>query len=101
MQGILRVVHPHSSSLLHLGRDPLIRASSFLEGFVNSAGLCPIRFSDTRLPQVALKGVLYGGKQRIDVQRLQRLAAGFTQFTVDGLAAEPVLLPATNVRPTP
>lgn len=54
-----------------------------------------------RWPQVALKGVLYGGKQRIDVQRLQRLAAGFTQFTVDGLAAEPALLPATNVCPTP
>lgn len=43
--------------------------------------------------------MLYGGKQRIDVQRLQRLADGFTQFTVDGLAAEPALVAATNVRP--
>ena len=46
---------------------------------------------------MALKGVLYGGKQRIDVERLQRLAAGFQQFTVDGLAVEPALS-AANVR---
>ena len=47
--------------------------------------------------QVALKGVLYGGKQRIDVARLQRLAAGFTRFTVDGLTTEPAF-PAVDVR---
>ena len=40
--------------------------------------------------QAALKELLYGGKQRIDVQRLQRIADGFTSFTVDGLTADPV-----------
>jgi aarF domain-containing kinase len=40
--------------------------------------------------QAALKELLYGGKQRIDVQRLQRIADGFTSFTVDGLTTDPV-----------
>ena len=37
--------------------------------------------------QAALKATLYGGKQRIDVARLQRLASGFSRFTVDGITA--------------
>ena len=56
--------------------------------------------NDPRI-QVALKGVLYGGKQRIDVQRLQRLADGFAQFSVEGLAADSALEEATNAMVCP
>ena len=42
--------------------------------------------------------MLYGGKQRIDVQRLQRVADGFTAFTVDGLSSEPAAATARYVR---
>lgn len=41
---------------------------------------------DPRL-QAALKATLYGGNQRIDIARLQRLASGFSRFTVDGITA--------------
>lgn len=42
--------------------------------------------------QAALKATLYGRKQRIDIPRLQRLASGFSRFTVDGIAAPPPAL---------
>ncbi len=35
----------------------------------------------------ALRDVLYGGKTRLDVQRLARLSSAFSEFTTDGLAA--------------
>ena len=36
----------------------------------------------------ALRDVLYGNKQRLDVDRLIRLADAFTSFTTDGLSAD-------------
>jgi len=50
-------------------------------------------------PQAALRATLYGGKNRIDIARLQRLASGFNRFTVDGLAANSPAAEAQQVAP--
>ncbi|KAK9866008.1 hypothetical protein WJX84_009124 [Apatococcus fuscideae] len=46
--------------------------------------------------RAALHQLLYGGKTRLDVARLQRLTSGFGAFTVAGIAgqSEPVAVPA-------
>lgn len=39
----------------------------------------------SRRARALLREVLYGGRPRLDIARLQRLAAAFTSFTTDGL----------------
>eukprot|EP00879_Flechtneria_rotunda_P002659 GHRR01002863.1.p1 GENE.GHRR01002863.1~~GHRR01002863.1.p1 ORF type:complete len:1118 (+),score=442.23 GHRR01002863.1:702-4055(+) len=41
----------------------------------------------------ALRDVLYGGRHRLDVDRLIRLADAFTAYTTDGLATQPQQVP--------
>lgn len=50
------------------------------------------------MPQTALRATLYGNKTRIDVARLQRLASGFSRFTVDGLPGSTATVPPAQVR---
>jgi hypothetical protein len=47
--------------------------------------------------QTALRATLYGNKTRIDVARLQRLASGFSRFTVDGLPGSAATVPPQQV----
>lgn len=44
----------------------------------------------------ALNDVLYGGRQRLDVDRLVRLADAFGTFTTDGLAQDKQLVAGTS-----
>jgi hypothetical protein len=48
--------------------------------------------------QTALRATLYGNKTRIDVARLQRLASGFSRFTVDGLPGSTAAAPSYQVQ---
>lgn len=49
------------------------------------------------LLQTALRATLYGNKNRIDIARLQRLASGFSRFTVDGLPSSVAAAPPQQV----
>lgn len=51
--------------------------------------------------QTALRATLYGNKTRIDVARLQRLASGFSRFTVDGLPGSAAAVPPAQVHTVP
>ncbi|KAG2445378.1 hypothetical protein HYH02_008842, partial [Chlamydomonas schloesseri] len=42
---------------------------------------------DSPRVRAVLRDVLYGGRQRLDVERLMRVADGLSSFTTDGLAA--------------